>query len=240
MKHWRVRMVGLAAGLLFGCLATAAVAGDSASVAGRVEIGPALESAKMRFDLYSDLQREAPTSQSYSREREMANVVVYLEPLEANPDDLREFEPRSYVMEQRESTFMPHVLPIVRGSTVEFPNRDLVFHNVFSLSKASVFDLGRYAHDKSKHVLFDKAGLVKVFCHIHSDMSAVILVRPDPWFATPAANGDYLIDEVPPGEYRVIAWHERIRPVVEAVRIEPGSRTRVNFTIPLEEARREE
>ena len=132
-------------------------------------------------------------------------------------------------------SFTPHVLPVLKGSTVEFPNADTVFHNVFSLSHASTFDLGRYPRGESKSVRFDAPGLVKVFCHIHSDMSAVVLVLDNPYFVVPDAGGRFRIDGIPPGEYRAVAWHERARRVSQPVRITPGGTATADFQIPLED-----
>ena len=84
-------------------------------------------------------------------------------------------------MDQRNETFVPHVLAITTGTTVDFPNSDRIYHNVFSLSKTAPFDLGRYAVGRSKSVRFDRPGIVRVFCDIHSHMSAFILVFSHPF-----------------------------------------------------------
>jgi hypothetical protein len=136
-------------------------------------------------------------------------------------------------IEQRNETFVPHVLPVLRGSTVEFPNKDPVFHNVFSLSSSRSFDLGRYPKGTSKSVRFDRPGTVQVFCHIHSDMSAVVLVLDNPFFTIPAAPGRYTINGVPAGEYRLVAWHERIKPIVRSVRVRAGQTTILDLNVPL-------
>ena len=139
-------------------------------------------------------------------------------------------------MRQEDLTFVPHILAIPRGTTVEFPNGDGIFHNVFSLSKASSFDLGRYPKGSSRSVRFEQPGIVKVFCHIHSDMSGVILVLDNAFFAVPDETGHYAIEGVPPGEYRVMAWHERARPLERTVRIRSGQDSVADFSIPLSEA----
>jgi hypothetical protein len=136
-------------------------------------------------------------------------------------------------LEQLNERFVPHVLPVLKGATVEFPNRDPVFHNVFSLSSTRTFDLGRFPKGESKSIRFPKAGLVQVFCHIHSDMNAVIMVLDNPLFAVPNFQGHYVIEGVPPGEYRVVAWHERIKPITERVRVTAGQAATLDFTIPL-------
>ena len=85
---------------------------------------------------------------------------------------------------------------------------DELFHDVFSLSKPRRFDLGRYAAGQSKSVRFDRPGVVRVFCEIHSHMSAFILVFNHRFFATTDADGRYRIDNVPPGAYTIVAWND--------------------------------
>ena len=138
-------------------------------------------------------------------------------------------------MRQKNQDFVPHVLPVVKGTTVEFPNGDGIYHNVFSLSKAATFDLGRYPRGSSKSVTFTAPGIVKVFCHIHADMSAVILVLDNGLFAVPDARGRYGIDGIPPGDYTAVAWHERAHPLRRAIRIEAGREAEADFSIPLSE-----
>ena len=99
---------------------------------------------------------------------------------------------------------MPHVLAIIAGTSVDFPNSDRTYHNVFSLSKTKQFDLGRYAAGRSKSVRFDRPGIVRVFCDIHSHMSAFILVFAHRFFAVDRRRGRYRLDGVPPGTYTVI------------------------------------
>ena len=93
---------------------------------------------------------------------------------------------------------------------MDFPNSDRIYHNVFSLSKTRPFDLGRYAAGRSKPVKFDRPGIVRVFCDIHSHMNAFILVFSHPFFALTDADGRYRIDNVPPGTYNLVAWNEGV------------------------------
>jgi plastocyanin len=132
--------------------------------------------------------------------------VVYLDPGPRAAFDVRD-EPHAR-MDQRNETFFPHVLAIIAGTTVDFPNNDRTYHNVFSLSKTKAFDLGRYAVGRSKSVRFEKPGIVRVFCDIHSHMSAYILVFSHPYFAVTDEQGRYRIDNVPSGSYTVVAWNE--------------------------------
>jgi plastocyanin len=121
-------------------------------------------------------------------------------------------------MTQRNETFVPHVLAVRVGTTVDFPNEDHTYHNVFSLSKTQRFDLGRYAAGQSKPVRFDRPGIVRVFCDIHSHMSAFTLVFSHRFFDTTDAEGRYEIRGIPPGKYTVVAWNDGAvrdsRPVV--------------------------
>ena len=135
-------------------------------------------------------------------------------------------------MDQKGEAFVPHILAIVAGTTVDFPNNDHTYHNVFSLSKTRSFDLGRYAAGRSKSVRFDRPGIVRVFCDIHSHMSAYILVFAHRYFAVTDNEGRYRLDNVPPGTYTLIAWNESAaqesRRVVVA---EAGGEVEVNFAL---------
>jgi plastocyanin len=116
--------------------------------------------------------------------------------------------PRHATMLQKNKTFTPHVLPIVVGSTVGFPNSDPIFHNAFSSYSGQVFDVGLYPPGGTRSVRFNRPGVVRVFCNIHPSMSAVILVLNTPWFASTAKDGSFHLD-VPPGTYDMTVFHER-------------------------------
>lgn len=133
------------------------------------------------------------------------------------------------VLNQKNIAFEPHILPIVVGTTVRFPNSDLVFHNVFSYSKPKTFDLGRYPKGKSKYITFDKPGIVKVFCEIHSQMSAIIIVLENPYFSLTDENGNFSIPDVPPGTYKLAVWHEVLSPVIKTITIKGDEILVVNF-----------
>ena len=135
---------------------------------------------------------------------ELDNVVVFLRLEKAVPGP-----PIRATVHQTHEEFVPHVVAVTVGSTVEFPNDDLVFHNVFSLSRAATFDLGRYPRDTTRSRTFHEPGIVKVFCHLHSHMSAIVYVFDHPYFAMPERDGQFTIPTVPPGPQEVTAWHER-------------------------------
>jgi hypothetical protein len=116
--------------------------------------------------------------------------------------------PVTEVLDQKGSRFDPDLIVVPVGSTVQFPNSDPIFHNVFSLSKAQSFDLGYYPQGQSRTVKFDRAGIVQVYCHIHANMYAAIVVTRSRWYQKPAADGSFSFSNVPPGRYRLTAWHK--------------------------------
>lgn len=140
---------------------------------------------------------------------EHAGVVVFLDELDAPPAPLP--APARAVIRQVEKQFVPDVLPVMVGTTVDFPNGDAVFHNVFSLSKAKPFDLGIYEQGGSRSVTFDRTGLVKVYCNIHPQMIANVLVLGNPYFATTDHEGRFTIPDAPPGGATLRAWSARSR-----------------------------
>jgi plastocyanin len=112
------------------------------------------------------------------------------------------------LMEQKGKMFMPHILPIAAGTTVDFPNFDPIFHSAFSSYSGQIFDVGLYPPGTSRSVRFTRSGVVRVFCNIHPTMSAIILVLDTPWFASTAKDGSFEL-EVPPGDYELNVFHER-------------------------------
>jgi plastocyanin len=113
----------------------------------------------------------------------------------------------SVVMKGKE--FRPHLVAVGVGSTVEFPNDDPIFHNAFSVSGENRFDLDLYKRPKTGAWTFQHAGVVRVYCNIHPQMSAVVVVRDNPWFARAGADGSFMLDAVPAGRHVLKAWHER-------------------------------
>ena len=138
-------------------------------------------------------------------------------------------------LRQEHETFLPHVLGITRGSTVDFPNDDPIFHNVFSLSSAATFDLRRYPRGQSRSRPFPKAGIVKVYCNIHSHMSATILVMDNPYFTVPARDGAFELANVPAGQYTLVGWHERAGERRVSVRVERAKTATVDLSLPVED-----
>jgi len=143
------------------------------------------------------------------KHKDYAGVVLWLEPVDRPVPPLT---PRKVEMQQRDKQFLPHVLAISLGSTVELPNLDLIFHNAFSNFSGQPFDVGLYAPRTSRSVTFKHAGIVRVFCNIHATMSAIIAVVNTPWYAVTMSNGKYTFNNVPPGEYNLHMFHERALP----------------------------
>src|SRR3954453_21216267 len=140
------------------------------------------------------------------KHKDYAGVVLWLEPADhaAAALPLRRVE-----MKQKDKEFVPHVVALPVGGTVDFPNLDLIFHNAFSNFSGQPFDVGLYPPRTSRSVTFKHAGIVRVFCNIHSTMSAIIAVVNSPWYAVSAANGKYAMEGVSPGDYQLHIFHER-------------------------------
>jgi len=130
------------------------------------------------------------------------DALVYLEGHIGSPT------PTKMVIDQKDSTFIPHVVGVVVGGTVEFRNSDTILHNVFSTSPAKHFDLGMFGRGESRTVSFDTPGMVEVRCNVHPKMHAFILVSENNYFATPDERGDFEINGLPAGRYKLHAWHE--------------------------------
>jgi plastocyanin len=142
-----------------------------------------------------------------------AAAVVYAEPIDA----VASRAPRRVTLAQKNKTFQPRVLAVPVGSTVEFPNNDGIFHNVFSLSGPQPFDLGLYRAGETRGRTFTAAGTYRVFCNIHPQMTAIVIVAPSGFTALAAPDGRFTLD-LPPGRYRLTALSERSSPVsVETV-----------------------
>src|SRR5689334_22027573 len=198
---------------------------DAGSISGHVRL-TRVRGTPLRSNVY---QPRAVQRHDAGAAPEIRNVVVYLKnvafkgTLPVSRQEIR----------QEAESFSPRVVAITRGSTVDFPNGDPFFHDVFSLSRSGTFDLGSYPKGQVKSHQFRQAGLVKVYCHIHSHMSASIMVFDHSLFTIPRADGSFTIDDVPTGTYQVSAWHERIGENSQPVKIEAGKASEVRFSLPI-------
>jgi plastocyanin len=149
-----------------------------------------------------------------SKPRKGDNVVLWLTPVGGStvpnfPAAANGNRPR---LVQKNKSFEPHVLVVPVGASVEFPNRDPFFHNVFSLFEGKRFDLGLYEAGSTRNVVFDKPGISYIFCNIHSEMSAVVIAVSSPYYGISDRKGHVAISRVPPGRYTLRIWYEDTLP----------------------------
>lgn len=139
-------------------------------------------------------------------------------------------------MRQRDRLLEPALLIVPVGSTVEFPNLDPIFHNVFSLSAARSFDLGYYSEGKSRKIVFPQAGIVQVYCHIHPGMYGVVVVTSSRWTAQPSPDGTFSWPNVPAGNYRLMIWQKSAGLIRKHVTVPESGTVRVKIDLPEESA----
>lgn len=155
-----------------------------------------------------------------------ASAIVYAEPIDASAARA----PARLTLGQKNKTFQPHILAVPVGSTVAFPNNDQIFHNVFSLSGPQPFDLGLYRGGATRERQFTRPGTYRVFCNIHPQMTAVVVVVPTPFTTSVGADGRFVL-ELPPGRYRVTALSERAEPATVEVVSTSGAVTAPEITL---------
>jgi plastocyanin len=163
---------------------------------------------------------------------EFDRMVVILERKDAGQRPAK--PPITEVLYQKGARFQPDLLAVPVGSTVEFPNSDTIFHKIFSLSKAQPFDLGSSSRGETRSVKFDNPGVVQVYCHIHPNMYAAIVVTASPWFQKPAADGSFSFANVPAGRYRLTAWHKMAGLHKVDIRVPESGSTDVTIRVPLD------
>ncbi|HEA66854.1 MAG TPA: methylamine utilization protein [Desulfobacterales bacterium] len=161
------------------------------------------------------------------RARRSADVVVYLTDVPGT------FKPGQNhpKIDQKNLIFMPHVLPVVVGTTVDFANNDNVKHNIYSPAKAKKFNLGTYGKDVIKQETFDKEGEVALACNVHAEMSAYIVVLHNPYFAKTENDGKFTMGNIPPGQYTLKTWHEKKRPYEQKITVEAGKTTEIKIEL---------
>ncbi len=158
-------------------------------------------------------------SVSLSDGRPAKLAVVFLEGGEKKPRPLAHA-----LIDQKGKKFLPHVLAVPVGTTVEFPNSDTVFHNVFAEYQAKRFDLGMYPRGSSRKQKFERPGLVALFCSIHSDMSAFVMVVDTPYYTVADSKGVFSIKDVPSGTYKLKVWHESGELSLQTVTVEDNGK----------------
>jgi plastocyanin len=162
---------------------------------------------------------------------QMSDFIVYIDQ-PAPAGSAPAAPPPLAVIRQRDGAFVPHVTPVAVGTTVEWPNDDEIYHNVFSMSDKTPFDLGLYKNgDAAKRVTFDQPGRVDVFCSIHTKMSCIVLVVPNRWFARADAGGRFTIRDVPAGTWKLRAWHDRLPSQVKEISVSADGSVEADFTL---------
>jgi plastocyanin len=160
---------------------------------------------------------------------ERGRVAVWLE----GPELKSAVAQTTAKMEQKDRRFIPEIIVIPAGAKVSFPNLDPIFHNVFSLSKTRAFDLGNYPRGETRTVTFPTPGIVYLNCHLHSNMAATIVITPNRWNTMGDRAGKFALNDVPPGEYTLVAWHKTAGFFRQPVRITAGQDVKTEFLIPL-------
>lgn len=185
----------------------AAPAAPAGTIEGTVTLTPADLSFRggMRPNAYVGQLSGAMRSESLSVPSDTTYGVAYVSDVGGAGDP----EPEPLLLDQRGQRFIPRILAVAAGQAVDFRNSDNVFHNVFSYSPPKRFDLGRYPRGRSKRLVFTKPGLIQVFCDIHSDMRADIVVVPSRRYAYVNAEGRFRIGDVPAGRHTLVVWLPR-------------------------------
>src|SRR5438093_94083 len=155
--------------------------------------------------------------------RDNSNAVVYIDKIPG-----KRFIPPAtpVILDQVNLTFVPHVLPVLVGSTVAFPNSDEIRHNVFSPGPPRI-DLGTYAQHTTKYHVFEKAGVWTMLCNVHAEMSAYVVVTETPYFASTDKDGKFTLKDIPAGKYTLKVWHEKAKPA--SIPIEVTERATLNL-----------
>lgn len=218
--------MGLFAGLILVLLmAPLLSAGD---IEGRVVFTRALTKKRVVVDVYAPRGGAAATAAAPEDLDEWGRTVLYIDaalPLTNSPPTGR--------ITQRNRRFERELLVVPAGSSVSFPNADPIFHNVFSLSKAKSFDLGYYPQPQSRTIRFEKPGPVQLFCHLHTNMNAAILVVPNSHFAQPNASGDFRIANVPGGRYLLRLWHKSAGFMQQEIEVPATGSVSAHFNLPM-------
>lgn len=159
------------------------------------------------------------------------NIAVYVDTI---PGKTFEAPSKHITMDQKHLEFIPHVLVVLKGTTVDFLNSDATLHNVFwpdiGGNKKFAHNLGTWPQGQSKSYTFNELGAAALLCNVHPEMSGYLVVVPTPYFATTDSNGDYVIKDVPPGKYTLKTWSEEGKPTSQAVEV-AGATATANLTV---------
>jgi plastocyanin len=165
----------------------------------------ALQALAQRLTVTAQVEFSAGTRKSVNA----SNAVLWLLPLRGSGDAAAS---KRFQLAQKNKIFSPHLMVVPVGSTIDFPNNDPFFHNVFSLFEGKRFDLGLYEAGTSRGVVFNRTGVSYIFCNIHPEMSAVVIALDTPYYGISNHKGAVAISDVSPGDYEIRIWHERVLP----------------------------
>lgn len=191
--------------LVVAVLALVAGAAHAGVIRGTVR-APATGPSRPSLDPYAGNANAIPGAAAPAPGR-ITDAVIWVEALPGSVAAALPEAPGRRRLVQENQMFVPRVLAVPLGSEVDFPNRDAIYHNVFSLSPVQRFDLGKYPRGQSRTVTFRRAGVAHVFCDIHSNMEAFIVVTPSRALAQPDGTGAWALPELPPGRYALVLWH---------------------------------
>ena len=210
------------------CFATVGSVSAAADLSGQIVITKKLTRKQVTLPAYQLRGvSAAPAPVDSQTISEYAGMVVYLE------GELPGTEtPVRTELIQRNQHFEPQLLVVPAGSTVSFPNADPIFHNVFSLSSTKKFDLGYYPEGQTRTVKFNEPGVVQVYCHLHPNMYAAVVVTPNQWYTRPAGDGTFALTSVPPGTYQLVVWHTRAGFFRRTIRVETDNPPKLILKIP--------
>ncbi len=195
-------------------------------IKGKIEIKEVVKSSRRHRSSYKHNRSQ---NSSTTSKNEAENVIIYLEEVESKKE--YSYGVEKPVLTQKDAKFIPKVLPILKGTTVDIKNEDKIYHNVFSLSDPKPFNIGRRPQGESVPQTFDNPGVVRVFCDIHSHMSAFIVVLENPHFTTADENGNYEILDLPPGKYIVNPWHHSTEATPVEITITAGETKVIDFEL---------
>ena len=211
--------------LLLCALAWNAAAGE---INGLITVSKPLTKQRMAISAYQPRGVFVPASGAAKPAgEEFHRMVIYLEG-KALPGG----QPIEAELRQEKRQFSEEVMAVPVGSTVAFPNGDPIFHNVYSLSKAKQFDLGYYPLNQSKSVKFTRPGVVQVYCHIHREMNAAVVVVPSSWYGQPDNGGHFHLTGIPAGSYELVVWHKTVGFLRRSVNIPAEGAVNVTLDVP--------
>jgi plastocyanin len=218
----------LRGGYLFTLCCALAATAAAAEVSGKITIEKGIIKKPVSATVYElrgpSVSEESPARRDQS---EFEKIAVWLDSAVATS-----VSPSVATLQQRNKQFEPSLLIVPVGSTVDFPNLDPVFHNIFSLSRTQSFDLGYYPKGHSRSVKFPNAGIVQVYCHVHPEMHGVIIVAATPWYGKPDNQGNFSWPQIPAGRYKLGVWQTSVGVLHRTVVVSEGAHVHVELSLP--------